>query len=132
MSIPEISLKYGYTEATIRRVIRLYYAALNGDTDSIDKSRAANCYKTWARQYLPTDAAETQTHPADFSVPDDVMHLIALRLVEMTTEVGQYGAIDSAERRAYWAGALSGIGLMSDVFVLLMKPKKAVQHGEEV
>lgn len=138
--------KYNCSRSMINKIINFYQKAKAGDADSIISAFSwAPSLSEWAAQFLPNDKQTlkqlTSTAPpleqpqqpaSSFPVPEDVQHRIAVGLVEMTRTVNEYGPIDSEARRAYWAGAMGGISLMADVFVLLMKPKKAVQHGEEV
>ena len=75
----------------------------------------------------PPDVSQSPT--PSLPIPEDVQHRMAVALVEMTRTVNEYGGIDSEARRAYWAGAMGGISLMTDVFVSLMKPRKVEKDG---
>lgn len=134
----EISARVGCSKATVNRILRLYRAAREGDTEYIDGTTDAPRYKEWARQFLPTDkqtavrlpletveasVTKNKSAPEDKGfqsvVPETVLRIAASRLYDLGLALNDLQGGPQL-RKSYFAGVVDGMQLIVDELVLMM------------
>ena len=134
----EIAARVGCSKATVNRILRLYRAAREGDSEYIDGTTDAPRYKEWARQFLPTDkqtavrlpletveasVANNNSDPEDKGfqsvVPEAALRIAASRLYDLGLALNDLQGGPQL-RKSYFAGVVDGMQLITEELVLMM------------